>query len=188
VDLRGYISQAGDDEECIGRQEGICDSGASAHMTSDRSLFHGVVRGECLPVTGMDGIKGGLFCTGVGSGSIVIDGVRVRLSRLHYVPGMARTLVSASELVEDGHGISLLKVHGVNVMNVHLAGGATATMPVKNGLYMTGVGHDYDDAIWLDEINEDATVLCGHVAVGGSYVGNTYIGDLDLGELLHLRP
>ena len=134
VCLRGYGCAAGDDE-CIGRGDGILDSGASAHLTSDRSLFSGVVHGANLPVTGMEGVPGALMCAGVGTGSIVIDGVCVALTRLYYVPGMARTLISASEFIEDGHGISLFKVHGVNTLSVLLCGGGVVKLPVQNGLY-----------------------------------------------------
>ena len=71
----------GGDEECISSGS-IFDSGASHHMTSDRTLFVGVVKECSLPVKGIGGELGAVVATAVGSGELIIDGCVIGLSRL----------------------------------------------------------------------------------------------------------
>jgi hypothetical protein len=79
----------------------VADSGtgASHHLTGDKTLFRGFVR-SCSITVG--GISGSLLATGVGKGCISINGHDLPLTRLFYVPGLAMSLISVSELVEDG--------------------------------------------------------------------------------------
>ena len=78
-------------------------------MTSDKSLFRGVVMPTDVPVRGVDGDGGRMRATGVGRGVMFIDGVSIGLRHLYYVPGLDTTLVSISQLVECGASVLISK-------------------------------------------------------------------------------
>lgn len=173
-------------DECISC-EALVDSGASHHLTSDKSLFHGVVRRANLGIRGIEG-EGQLRATGVGRGSLMIDGCVIGLSRLYYVPGLTETLISVSALVEDENEVSMRKVDGVNTLSVVTRDGARGVVRAMSGLYAVHGGGGDGGAIWVDEVDDDtSSALQGYLSVGGRHVGNTYVGDLGLGALLHRR-
>ena len=128
--MRAYKLRLTGAEESIGR---IVDSGASHHITPDRTLFTGVVRKCRVPVSGIDGDKG-LTAVGVGAGKIVVDGVTVALDRLYFVPGSTQTLVSVSSLVGAGFRCIFELVSGHNTLTLHVPGGGVASLVANGGL------------------------------------------------------
>ena len=159
-----FAFRAGGEEECIGR---VVDSGASCHLTSELSLFSGPLRAIH---THIGGIAGGLAATGVGTGRVIIDGVEFFLPRLLYVPGLTTTLLSMSELVNDGCKVLTHKVSGAHEMTIQTKSGKTATIHPTNGLYEC-----------------QPASANAFIAVDGANVGRTHAGTLPLGELLHRR-
>ena len=113
--MRAYKLRLPDAEESIGR---IVDSGASHHITPDRTLFTGVVRKCRVPVSGIDGDKG-LTAVGVGAGKIVVDGVTVALDRLYFVPVLNPNFGFC--LVACGRWISLHLRTGKRAQHAHAA-------------------------------------------------------------------
>ena len=169
--------------------DGIADSGADAHLTGDSTLFIGFVCACHVPVNGIAGLAGGLIATGVGRGRIFIGGVCVDLSRLYYVPGAVKTLISISELVEDGCRVIAEKVCGAHVMTIEMANGKHAQLHVEDGLYaIPNEGHA-NHAVWEDSWKacDQTDELHGCAMVMGKSVGNTHVGDLSLGQLYHGR-
>ena len=82
----------------------ILDSGANACLTGDRSLLGANVETVDVPV---EGISGSLRATLVGASSLVLpSGAVLELSKLFFVPGLARTLLSNSALVEEGYTLT----------------------------------------------------------------------------------
>ena len=168
--------------------DGIADSGADAHLTGDSTLFVGFVCACHVPVNGIAGLAGGLIATGVGRGRIFIGGVCVDLSRLYYVPGAVKTLISISELVEDGCRVIAEKVCGTHVMTIEMANGKHAQLHVEDGLYaIPNEGHT-NHAVWEDSWKacDQTDELHGCAMVMGKSVGNTHVGDLSLGQLYQL--
>ena len=142
-----------------------------------------------MPVNGIAGLNGGLVATGVGQGRVLMDGVLVDLKCLYFVPGAAQTLISVSELVEDGCRVIAQKVHGVHTISVENECGDVATMNVKNGLYEIPIEKCDNHAIWESDwsaIDQDG-VLRGCAMIMGKSVGNSHTGDLSLGQLYHGR-
>jgi hypothetical protein len=168
------------------RLRALIDSGADAHMTADRSLFRGVVRSAHIGVRGIEGA--GLTATAVGRGEITIDGCRLRLERLYYVPGMTETLISVHELIEQGIQVSVTRVNGVHTMSLSRDGKTMVVAP-QAGLYAVEDEGAPGHAIWESDIerDDDREVIQGFVSVGGRYVGNTHVGNIPLGTLLHRR-
>ena len=89
-------------------EDWFIDSGASAHMTGRKDLFHslnGHRRGRKV-VTANDEV---LRCEGSGDVSIVlgVDGARrcVRLWEVLYVPGLTVSLVSVKQLTRSGFSV-----------------------------------------------------------------------------------
>jgi transposase InsO family protein len=155
----------------------VIDSGASAHFTGDLSLFVGVISPSSLRI---DGISGGLVATGVGRGRVLIAGVQFHLSRLYYVPGLATSLISMSELVESGCTISTRKVHGTHEMSVTNSAGHVATIHPRNGLYECDSAAPAASAA-------PAPPASAFLSLDGVSVGRTHVGDIPLGDLLHRR-
>ena len=98
----------------------ILDSGANACLTGDRSLLGANVETVDVPV---EGISGSLRASLVGASSLVLpSGAVLELSKLFFVPGLARTLLSTSALVEEGYTLTSSKdwpgtnTHGVNTL------------------------------------------------------------------------
>ena len=156
-------------------------------MTSDRTLFVGVVKECSLPVKGIGGVRGAVMVTAVGSGEIIIDGCVIGLSRLFYVPLLDRTLISASELVEDGHSIQLHKVQHANTLTVTMPDGRSTSITATYGLYAVDGDKQFDNARWVGEVSEEGGNVFGYVSVGGVQIGNTYVGATSLGDILHQR-
>ena len=173
----------------------LVDSGASRHITSDRTIFRGIVRRASVPVVGIEGEGGGLVATGVGRGEVVVDGVIVELDRVYYVPGLGATLLSVSEIVNAGNKIVIELVRGTNTLALHTREGDIAFVESAGGLYNTeGEGKEEgkqgkEQAIWEEawdgEVLEEGLRGCAMLA--GKCVGNTYTGDLNIGELVHQR-
>ena len=147
----------------------VVDSGASQHFTSDRSLFHGKRTPASLHIAG---ISGGLTATSVGVGFLVVSGVRLKLSRLFYVPGLATTLISLSELVEDGCSVSTQKVRGKHAMRITNPAGHTATIIPTNGMYHCPIPPRPASAF---------------ITLEGVDVDRTHVGPIPLGDLLPRR-
>ena len=76
----------------------LVDSGASDHMTGDMSLFVGGVSPCHISVTGVDAASN-LQATSVGRGSIQVGGTTIPLTRMYFVPGLSKTLLSLSSLL-----------------------------------------------------------------------------------------
>ena len=110
----------------------LFDSGASGHMTGDLSLLVGPRREICVGVTG---VAGSLSTKYVASGSITINGSTLLLSELFYVPGLSRTLLSISRLVDDGVTITATLVDGVNCLSFTKDGSLLFRVPAVAGLY-----------------------------------------------------
>lgn len=166
----------------------IIDSGASHHLTSDRSLFHGVVRACHVPIKGIGGPKGAVVATGVGSGQVTINGCVIGLHTLFYVPLLDRTLLSGSELINDGHKISIDMVRGVNTLVITTSVGGVAHVVSENGLYAIDVDNAREShAVWAIDADDTQHEVAGYVSIGGKHVGNTYVGSTSLGDLLHAR-
>jgi hypothetical protein len=164
----------------------VVDSGASHHLTGDRTLFRGFVR-TCSVSVG--GISGTLRATGVGVGTIRINGQDIHLSRVYFVPGMTTTLISASELVEAGHSITITKVGTVHGMHIHLPSGTQSLfLPVKEGLYECTTSSSPPPSqppIFESEVG--LSTVRGFASVAGKQIGNSHTGSLSLGELVHKR-
>jgi hypothetical protein len=163
----------------------LLDSGASHHITGDKSLFRGFVRSACVPV---GGIGGTLHATGVGRGVLTVHGHDIPLRRLYYVPGLPTSLISVSELVEANYGFSFNKVNAVS--------GVTVTpptpfspffLPCHSGLYPAPATSSSTSHEALFEHDTEPANVRGFVSVGGKQVGNTHVGSLTLGALLHKR-
>ena len=80
-----------------GRIGRAVDSGASCHLTSELSLFSTPLHPTSVHI---GGITGGLTATGEGQGVVMVGGVKLKLHRLLYVPGLGTSLLSMSELVK----------------------------------------------------------------------------------------
>jgi hypothetical protein len=91
----------------------IADSGASAVLTGDRSVFMGIVRRCNMPVAGISGANA-IRATGVGRGVITINTTQVELPLVYYVPGMERTLLSISALAQVGLSTTFTSVSPQN--------------------------------------------------------------------------
>jgi hypothetical protein len=137
----------------------LIDCGASRHMTGDSTLLEGVQVDIDVPVTG---ISGQLRATKVASGHVSIGGVRVLLKELYYVPGMTHTLISVSDLVEDGYGLSFGMHTGVNSMILSRGAHCLLQVPAQGGLYPIR-----DDLLLAAAATIDADLFhkrCGHVS------------------------
>ena len=120
-------------------------------MTSDKSLFRGVVMPTDVPVRGVDGDGGRMRATGVGRGVMFIDGVSIGLRHLYYVPGLDTTLVSISQLVECGASVLISKVDGTHTLELRRQGGGVARVLARDGMYpVGGTGGDGGDAVWVE--------------------------------------
>jgi hypothetical protein len=93
----------------------VIDSGANQHFTSDEGLF---TTSRVPSSVRVKGISGEMRVTGVGRGRIYVAGVAIDLPRLHFIPGLATTLISMSELVEEGCAICTQKVKGLHEMRI----------------------------------------------------------------------
>ena len=167
-------------------RESILDSGASAHITGDRSLFRGFVRTCCVPVVG---VGGSTFAVGLGSGILRVGGLDVPLTRMFFVPGMQTTLVSVSELVEGGCQVVARKVNGLHAMELVVPSGSRCVLPVSGGLYSTKGGGLRGGQYFESDLDScdvrGCVAVCG--AVGASIRGNSHVGSIPLDELLHRR-
>ena len=173
-------------DKCISDGSGIVDSGASAHITGDRSLFRGLVRTCCVPVVG---VAGSTYATGVGSGLIRVGGLDVPLTRMYFVPSMGTTLLSVSELVEAGCEVVAKKVNGVHAMELVVPSGGRCVLPVKGGLYPVEGGGLLGGQYFESELEGCGVRGCVAVsgAAGTKLRGNSHVGSIPLDELLHRR-
>ena len=124
----------------------ILDSGANACLTGDRSLLGANVETVDVPV---EGISGSLRATLVGSSSLVLpSGAVLELSKLFFVPGLARTLLSNSALVEEGYTLTSSKdwpgtnTHGVNITRVTRGSTFIYDVLCTSGLYQDSCRRD----------------------------------------------
>ena len=169
------------------RYTAVIDSGATAHITSDRSLFDGYVR-SCDVAIG--GVGSGNRAVAVGSGSFVLDGFRLPLSKLYLVSDpMAYTLLSVRLLRREGIKCDF----GEQFAVMSSRGKPIFTTTAGDGLYtVQGEPPRKVGAIFSDEIDEsrcDAAPV-GYLARNGSthgITGNYFSGSLGLCDLLHRR-
>ena len=87
----------------------IIDSGASAHMTSDESFFSSLEKYEGGWITLADGDRTQIY----GHGSGVLYGVddeenavKIEMSDVQFVPGLASSLISVSQLARKGLSVT----------------------------------------------------------------------------------
>ena len=113
-------------------RKGIFDCGASVHMTGDESLLCRPWQVVDLPVRG---VGGSLRAISVSSGVVVVDGYSLTLPELYYVPGLGKTLVSSSELAEDGYDTLICKRGGVGYMSVSRLGKEVFRLRTLGGIY-----------------------------------------------------
>uniref|UniRef100_A0A8D8KUH0 Copia protein n=1 Tax=Culex pipiens TaxID=7175 RepID=A0A8D8KUH0_CULPI len=86
----------------------VIDSGASAHMTNDRSFFTSLSEFDGGGITLANGTKTAIC--GVGSGEVVgIDGeaqpVKISISEVKFVPGLTTSLISVGKLAEKDFSV-----------------------------------------------------------------------------------
>lgn len=105
----------------------IVDSGASAHMTNDRGFFDSLKNFAGGWITLADGKKTEIL----GEGSGVLRGVndrgepvRIEVSDMKYVPGLATSLISVAKLAEKKLEVNF-NSDGCRIMD---AGGAVVTV------------------------------------------------------------
>jgi hypothetical protein len=156
----------------------LLDSGANACLTGDRSLLGDSPRQVSIPV---EGISGALQATLVGAASLTLSsGDFLEISRLFYVPGLSRTLLSTGALVEDGYTFRSSKswpsskCNGNN-LTVVTRGSFSVTLPCVNLLYQ------FIGPQTLQMSANSATVLAGKGLVDSR--GNP----LTFAELMHQR-
>jgi hypothetical protein len=152
------------------------DSGACRNFTSNPSLFSSPLSPSSFDITGIGSST--LRAAGVGTGKIIIAGITFNLSRLYFVPGLDTSLISMSELVEDGCSFSTHKVGGEHVMHVTNSAGHVATIRPNNGMY-------YCSPAPPTASPPSTAPAC--LSLGGINIGRTHVGSLPLGELLHRR-
>jgi len=150
----------------------VVDSGASAHFTGERTLFIGAITPTILNISG---VAGGVVATGMGKGRVVISGITFPLPRLYFVPGLETSLISMSELVEEGNTISTQKVGGVHTMHIINSAGHIAIIHPTAGLYS------------CSPRTQTHPIPSALLALDGVEVGRTHVGSLSLGDLLHRR-
>ena len=160
----------------------VIDSGANHHLTGELSLIDGTLAPTSLRIAG---ISGGLHATGVGKGIIMIAGVTFILPRLYFVPGLATSLISMSELVEANCTIATQKVRGVHEMRITNPAGHVATIHPTNGMYQCNPTRTLvPPPTTHPSIDTQASAF---LSLEGVNVGRTHVGPLSLGEVLHRR-
>ena len=146
-------------------------------MTDDWSVFTQSTLVPCsIPVAGISS-SGAMRATFVGSGVVRCNGLSLTLTRMYYVPGLNRTLLSVSALVDDDYEFHIRKVEAVNIMQVMRYGITCLTVPAGTGLYQFASGPSASS----DSSDVSACALVGHLR------GGTYSGAIDPADLLHQR-
>ena len=166
----------------------ILDSGANVHLTGDRSLFTGFVRKCRRSVGGIDS-SSNLFATAVGKGILCCAAGVIPLAHLYYVPGMGKTLVSTSALVDSGFTVDSGRVDGVNTSTVRLGDRVVVSVAAVDGLYPLGSGGRGDHgapAVWERDLSPSPTVL-GYVATRGGKVCSNLASGGSFASLMHRR-
>lgn len=172
------------------------DSGANAHLVGSTHPFAGMVR-QIAPAIHVAGIgKARLRAVAEGLAVVTVPGgVKLQLDGAYYVPGLQRTLVSISRLVEDGWSCLMAMRNGVNCATVW-KGQERFEVPVSaNGMYeyieldANAQGEETGCvALWEQELRHDDDAPAGYVAtVTGGLKSNTYFGDISLEDLIHRR-
>ena len=108
---------------------------------------------------------------------------------MYFVPGMATTLVSVSELVEAGCEVVAKKVRGAHAMELVMPSGSRCVLPVKGGLYPVEGGGVLGGQYFESELEGCGVRGCVAVsgAAGTKLRGNSHVGSIPLDELLHRR-
>lgn len=105
------------------------DSGATNHMSSDKSLFQrltNINKSVCLADDRT------VMAEGVGDVQLICeDGIKVTLQNVLYVPKLGSSLVSVPKIVEKGFTV----VFGENGCKITSKSGTTITAKKINGLY-----------------------------------------------------
>ena len=141
------------------------DSGAQANMTGDWGVLRGLVRKCHVSVHGIDPEGGTLVATGFANHAIAGGGGagNLHLHRVFYVPGLQRTLISLSSLVDSGHVCTLDKVGGVNQLTVSTNGVDVLLVRVSSGLYQIPSPCPYPagagSAYWLGSVEVTHSLL-----------------------------
>ena len=113
----------------------LLDSGANAHFTGDRS----VVFGHSESVLGVVGLGGSLRTESVGRARVCVGGASMELDNVYYVPGLDKTIISVSCLVEAGYSVSAQRdARGVNCMVVSRGDEEVFRVAAHGGLYSLG--------------------------------------------------
>ena len=166
----------------------LIDSGANAHLTSDKSLFTGFVRSCRQSVGGIDS-SSTMYATGVGKGELRCSGVVIPLQRLYYVKNLGKTLISTSVLVDAGFSIMSKLVNAKNTTTVWLDDQCLASVSAVNGLYCLERDNVCvsSPAVWEDDLCAHPSAM-GFVATkGGKLCANLLSNNASLATLLHKR-
>ena len=128
----------------------VVDTGATHHMTGDKSLFDGWVKSASVPV---GGIGAGTTATAYGRGSIDVNGHTLPLHGLLYVPTMQYTLLSVRALCRQGFTASFTD-HDFSLFKSS-SGKAIVQCGSTDGLYLLrGACTRRDGAIFEEDVQE----------------------------------
>ena len=146
------------------------DSGATYHLTGDRSLFTGSPVAVDTPVTGIDS-SSSLRATEFGDIRVFMGGRLTTLHEVFYVPGLEHTLVSVRALVRGQGASCTFTAQGVRIVLPGDEGEVWA--PSTEGLYALSA--------YAPPLGFYSDVRRGRPQP------NTFTGSLSLATLLHRR-
>ena len=127
----------------------VVDTGATHHMTADKSLFNGWVKSASVPV---GGIGDGTTATAYGRGSIDVSDHTLKLHGLLYVPTMKYTLLSVRALCRQGVSATFTD-HDFTLLDSS-SGKVVVKCESADGLYLLrGACTRRDGAIFGDKTN-----------------------------------
>ena len=155
------------------------DSGATAHITGDLSLFIGPPTAIDIPIAGIDP-DSTMSATFMGPAFLMVMGVSVYVPCAFYVAGIRQTLVSVRSLLqEDIHASCTFRSHGVMLDLPQLD--EPLWVPSGEGLY---------DLPSMPRAAPESHVhsgFLGNVSKSRRVVPNTFTGTLSFADLMHSR-
>jgi hypothetical protein len=100
--------------KCTKDQKWYIDSCASRHMSWDRSIFASLDHSAQLELEAAEGTL--VTSAGRGDAVISVDGGKIRLKDIHYVPQLTSNLLSVSQFQDRGFELNVLKDGTINLI------------------------------------------------------------------------
>jgi hypothetical protein len=109
-------------------------------MTDDITVFQSGFCGVNVPVVGIGPSVGSIKATGCGTGKIKIHHQTFDFKKMFFVPGLGRTLLSVSSMVEAGYAFECAMRGRKNTMTIRAKNGTCTFVETFDGLYQVPSG------------------------------------------------